>query len=445
MGRCPSCGAWGSMSEEAAVPPRSTGGRGGPSATALPLAEVAEDDATRDPTGIGELDRVLGGGIVRGSVVLLGGEPGVGKSTLLLLAAGAFAATGRTVLYVSAEESSAQVRLRADRLGMLETGVLVAAERRVPPILELVEQHRPGLLVVDSIQTVLDPDHGSVAGSVAQVRDCAGAFADLAKRTGVAVVLVGHVTKEGAIAGPRVLEHLVDVVLTFDGHGDGGLRFLRATKNRFGAAEEVGCFEMTGTGLAEVLDPSRLFLVDDPLEAPGIVRTVTLEGPRPLAVEVQALAAPSDLSTPRRQPTGIDPARFALLVAVLERRGGISFRGLDLFVSAVGGVRLREPAADLAICLAITSSWCDHALPSGLAAVGEVGLVGEVRATPRVEPRLAEAARLGSTAAIVPASYDGPGHGLRLTRVRGLAEAVEAAFGPAPATPLRLVSGARGG
>lgn len=405
-----------------------TSAQAAPAAPARPIGTLPLDNASRIRTGCGELDRVLGGGLVPGAVGLLGGEPGIGKSTLLLQAAQAVAAAGRTVLYVSGEESAGQLRLRGERLGALSPGLLVAAETSLPAVLGLIEAHAPAVVVVDSIQTVSDPALASSAGSTVQVRECAAALVRAAKSTGRAVLLVGHVTKEGTVAGPRVLEHMVDVVVTFEGERHHALRLLRTVKNRFGPAGEVGCFEMAGDGLREVADPSRLFLAEHGPTVAGVAVTVTVEGPRPLAIEVQALAATSNLAMPRRQASGLDGSRVPLLVAVLERRAGIPLTGHDLFASAVGGVRLREPAADLALCLAIASSRTDRPVPRDTVTVGEVGLAGEVRTVPQLERRLAEAARLGFAAAVVPAAYHGDRYGLRLHPVRDVRGAIATAL-----------------
>ena len=384
---------------------------------------MPRDAANRLPVGIGELDRVLGGGLVAGSVILLGGEPGTGKSTLLLQAAAALAG-GHDVVYVSAEESASQVRLRAERLGVVEAQLRVAAATGLPDVLGLVEEHDPDVLILDSVQTVHDPERDSSAGSVVQVRECAAALARMSKARNVATVLVGHVTKEGSLAGPRTLEHLVDAVLLMEGDRAHALRLLRAVKNRFGAAGEVGCFEMTGAGLDEVSDASRLFLDDLDSSPPGVCRTVLLEGPRPVAVEIQALAVPSSLASPRRQTNGLDGSRVAVLAAVLQRRTDVAIANRDLFASVVGGIRVEEPAGDLALTLAVASSVADRPLPPRLVAIGEVGLGGEVRAVPQLERRLAEARRVGLSAAVVPRRWDGPDHGLHLHRVGSVTEAV---------------------
>jgi DNA repair protein RadA/Sms len=391
---------------------------------AVPIAQVPLDDDHRLPTGLAELDRVLGGGVVRGSVTLFGGEPGAGKSTLLLQAAAALAERGGSVLYVSAEESRAQVRGRAERLGALADGLLLTSESDLPTIVGLVERHRPDVLVVDSIQTVQLPDVPGSPGGVAQVRDCAVALTRLAKAGRVATLLVGHVTKDGQLAGPRQLEHVVDAVCEMEGDRHHALRLLRAVKNRFGAVGEVGCFELGERGLAAVDDAGRLFLGEADA-ASGVTVTLALEGRRALACEVQALVDETALANPRRVVSGLDLGRLHLLIAVLQRRAGIDLRNRDVYASSVGGVRLAEPAVDLALCLALASSRLDVPVPRRTVAIGEVGLAGEVRLVGAAERRLQEAARLGFGEAIVPAAYDGGAFGLRLRRVRKLPEALE--------------------
>lgn len=433
MGRCPTCGAWGSMSEEqpVAAPTAHTpvGAADAAAASAAPIGHVALGEVGRISTGLAEFDRVLGGGLVPGVAALLGGEPGIGKSTLLLQAAERIARAERTVLYISGEESTGQVRLRAERLGALAPTLLVASDASLPTVAVLVERHRPDVLVVDSLQTLSNPVLPSAPGSIAQVRECAAAIVRLAKRTGTATILVGHVTKDGELAGPRVLQHLVDVVCAFEGERIHALRLLRGVKNRFGAAGEVGCFEMGSDGLREVPDPSKLFLSGHDGDPSGVAVTVAVEGPRPLTVEVQALVARSTVSVPRRQASGIDAARLPLLCAVLQRRAAVDLAGHDLFASAVGGVRLREPAVDLAVCLAIASSRLDRPVPRSLVAVGEVGLAGEIRPAPQLARRLGEAARLGFARAVVASAYDGPDHGLTLHRVGGLSSALAVGLG----------------
>ena len=381
----------------------------------------------RFTTGIGELDRVLGGGLVPGSVTLVGGEPGIGKSTLLLQALGSLAATGARGLLVSAEESKQQVRLRAERLHTLHPRILLLAETALPAITAAVAEVDPDYLVVDSIQTVFDPQLESAPGSVAQVRECAHQLVQLAKSRAMATVLVGHVTKEGALAGPRVLEHVVDTVLSFEGDRHHALRLLRAAKHRFGSTDELGLFEMTEQGLEGVPDPSGLFLGDRTEHVPGSVVVPAMEGNRPLLVEVQALVSSTSLAMPRRNAQGLDQGRLSLLLAVLERRVGLSFSGLDVYASAVGGVRISEPGADVAVSLALASAITGMPLRAGLVACGEVGLGGELRQVAHTQRRLAEAARLGFDEAVVPMSSPDAPPGLRLHRVGSLADAIDAA------------------
>jgi DNA repair protein RadA/Sms len=427
VGRCPRCGEWGSMSEEQQVAaPRApgraaaVGGR-----RAQPIADISIDAEARMTTGIAELDRVLGGGFVPGSVTLLGGEPGAGKSTLLLQAAQAVAVAGHDVLYVSAEESPGQVRRRAERLDSLHERLLLASETDVPELLGMVAHHRPGLLIVDSVQTIRDPDTSGTPGGVAQVRECAGAITRMAKQQGVATVLVGHVTKDGQLAGPRVLEHLVDTVTEIEGDRHHALRLLRATKNRFGAVGEVGCFEMVDAGLVAVDDAGRLFMGDVAADVAGVAVTMAVEGRRPLACEVQALVDKTSLSFPRRVASGLDTGRLNLLLAVLQRRADLSLEQQDVYVSSVGGLRVVEPAVDLALCLAVASSRLDRPISRRLVVIGEVGLAGELRLVAQTERRLSEAARLGFERALLPAAYDGPAFGLRLQRARDLSQAMK--------------------
>jgi DNA repair protein RadA/Sms len=414
LGRCPGCGAWQSLVEE----PVSAGPGAGASdlleasaprgeARATLLRDVPAEAAPRIATGIGELDRVLGGGVVPGSVVLIGGEPGIGKSTLCLqLALGVESGArgaGRRVLYVTGEESLEQVRLRAARLGALGDGVLALAETRVESLAKPWRDAEPALVLVDSIQTLRTERVESAPGSVAQVRECAALLAATAKTHGTALVLVGHVTKEGTLAGPRVLEHLVDVVLSFEGERVHPFRLLRATKNRFGSTQEVGVFTMGERGLETVENPSELFLAERHAGAPGSCIVPVLEGSRPMLLEVQALVAPAGYGTARRTCLGIDDARVALLLAVLDRRSDVDLLSRDVYVNVAGGVRVAEPAADLAVALALASSRLDLPLPADVAACGEVGLGGEIRRVARLEERLREAARLGYGRVLVPA------------------------------------------
>ncbi|MCU1499710.1 MAG: repair protein RadA, partial [Acidimicrobiales bacterium] len=372
----------------------------------------------------GELDRVLGGGLVPGSVTLLGGEPGIGKSTVLLQAAAEVASSGRKVLYVSGEESPQQIRLRAERLGALHPRLWLAAEIGLPQVVGAIDQVQPDLVVVDSIQTLVDPELSSAPGSVGQVRECSYRLVQEAKARGCAIVLVGHVTKDGGLAGPRVLEHLVDTVLAFEGDRHHALRLLRVVKHRFGSTEELGLFEMTEKGLIGVPDPSGLFLADRQVGIPGSVVVPIIEGNRPLLVELQVLLADSSLPSPRRSATGLDNGRLSLLLAVLEQRVGVKTSKSDVYALAVGGVKVAEPGVDLALALAIVSSITQVAVPGDLVACGEVGLGGELRQVPHTPRRLAEAARLGFTSAVLPISAPAAPAGVREIRVGTLHEAV---------------------
>lgn len=403
VGRCPECQAWGTV--DAGGPAAVAAPRVRPvTAAALPIGQIDLESARAQATGVDELDRVLGGGLVPGAVVLLAGEPGVGKSTLLLEVAHRYAAAaGRPALVVTGEESTAAVRLRAERTGGLHPKLYLAAETDLGALASHVDALRPGLLIVDSIQTVASADVDGAAGGVTQVRAATAALIALAKSRAMATVLVGHVTKDGSVAGPRLLEHLVDVVLHFDGERHSTLRLLRAVKNRFGAADEVGCFELRDDGIAGLPDPSGLFLTHRDAAVPGTCLTVTVEGKRPMLAEIQALATETSLSMPRRAVAGLDSARLAMILAVLDRRAGIKLVGRDVYAATVGGMRITEPAVDLAMALAIASGERDLVLPAGLVALGEVGLAGDVRRVGGVARRLAEAARLGFTEAVVPA------------------------------------------
>src|SRR5690348_7252265 len=397
FGKCPGCSAFGTLVEEV------DGAAGSSAATArapLRLVEVEVEEAARIPTGISELDRVLGGGLVPASVVLLGGEPGVGKSTLLLTALAAISRDRRALL-VTGEESVAQVKLRAERLGGAEA-VEILAETELETVCETLQAERPDVCVIDSIQTLYAAELGSAPGSVAQVREAASRLLRVAKETGVATILVGHVTKDGSVAGPRVLEHLVDCVLQFEGDRYHAHRVLRAAKNRFGSTNELGVFEMTGAGLVGVPDPSEVFGRAAGSEV-GSAVACALEGTRPILLEIQALVAPTDLAMPRRVATGVDPKRLAMIVAVLGRHAGLALGAADVFVNVAGGVRIDEPGADLAIALAIASAAKGTAVREGLAAFGEVGLTGRLRPATQAERRLQECAKLGLTHVVVPA------------------------------------------
>lgn len=401
-GRCDSCGEWNTIAEEALSATSIAGSA--PPVAALPITEVSMVEATPFPTRVDEFDRVLGGGLVPGSVTVLGGEPGVGKSTLLLQVLFGPASTGQTVLYITAEESAQQVSRRAARLNTMHPSLYLAAETNLSHVLGHIDERRPTVVVVDSIQTVFDSELSSAPGSVGQVRHCAHRLVTVAKERNIAVVLVGHVTKEGSLAGPRVLEHVVDTVLSFDGDRHHALRVLRAVKHRFGSTQEVGLFSMGEGGLEAVLDPSAMFLADRRAGVAGSIIVPTMEGHRPLVVELQALCVASPAANPRRSVTGVDPGRVGLLLAVLDRRLGFHMMALDTYAMAVGGVRVYEPGADLGLGLAMVSSVSNWPLPAELVAVGEVGLGGELRSVSGIERRLAEAARIGFTQAIVPRS-----------------------------------------
>ncbi len=405
LGKCPHCEAWNtlieSVAEGASAPGKNRFAALAKSAPVAVLADIEAADVARTPTGIDELDRVLGGGIVEGGVVLIGGDPGIGKSTLLLQALDGLQRAQVSTLYVTGEESGAQVALRSRRLGLVQSQVKVQAEINLEKILATLASTQPAVAVIDSIQTVYSDQLTSAPGSVAQVRECAAHLTRAAKASGTCIVLVGHVTKEGALAGPRVLEHMVDTVLYFEGDTHSSFRLVRAIKNRFGAVNEIGVFAMTEKGLRGVANPSAIFLSQHAEPVPGSCVLVTLEGTRPLLVEIQALVDTGGPS-PRRLSVGLERDRLAMLLAVLHRHAGVACMDQDVFVNAVGGVRISEPAADLSVMLAITSSLRGRALPKGFIAFGEVGLAGEVRPAPRGQERLREAAKLGFSVAVVP-------------------------------------------
>nr|WP_315225103.1 DNA repair protein RadA [uncultured Albidiferax sp.] len=434
LGKCPHCQAWNTLIESVAEPVAASKNNRfaalAKTAEVMALADIEATDMDRTPTGLDELDRVLGGGIVEGGVVLIGGDPGIGKSTLLLQALDALQRSGQKTLYVTGEESGAQVALRSRRLGIVNSQVQVLAEIQLEKILSTLQTHRPHIAVIDSIQTVYSDQLTSAPGSVAQVRECAAHLTRVAKASGVAIVLVGHVTKEGALAGPRVLEHMVDTVLYFEGDTHSSFRLVRAIKNRFGAVNEIGVFAMTEHGLKGVSNPSAIFLSQHPEPVPGSCVMVTLEGTRPLLVEIQALVD-SGGPSPRRLSVGLDKDRLAMLLAVLHRHAGIACMDQDVFVNAVGGVRISEPAADLAVLLAITSSLRGKPLPKGFIAFGEVGLAGEVRPAPRGQERLKEAAKLGFSVAIVPKANapKKPIEGLTIHAVERVEQAMEVVRG----------------
>ncbi|MCA2183845.1 DNA repair protein RadA [Nonomuraea cavernae] len=402
VGRCGECQAWGTVDEEGARAGAHVVQAGATTAPAMPIGQVKAEVATARTTGVAELDRVLGGGLVPGAVVLLAGEPGIGKSTLLLEAAARIAERD-TVLYITGEESAAQVRLRADRIGAIERDLYLAAETELSALITHVEKVQPRLLVVDSVQTIGSAQATGVPGGVTQVREVAANLVRLAKERNMATVLVGHVTKEGSIAGPRTLEHLVDVVLSFEGDRHSRLRMVRAIKNRFGPIDEVGCFDLHERGIEGITDPSGLFVSRRSEPVPGTCVTVTVEGTRPLPAEVQALVARTEAQQPRRSSSGLDTYRVQMILAVLERRLNAKLGGCDVFTATVGGIKLADPAIDLSVMLAVASAAGDKPLPAGLVALGEVGLAGELRPVKDVRRRLAEAARLGFKRALVPA------------------------------------------
>ena len=432
LGQCPHCRAWNTLAESLAEPAAARNRYGQGHGHALnaarpvaPLSSIEASEVARTASGIEELDRVLGGGIVEGGVVLIGGDPGIGKSTLLLQALDALQRAGLPTLYVTGEESGAQVALRSRRLGLEHSQVQVLAETQLEKILATVEATQPAVAVIDSIQTIYSDQLASAPGSVAQVRECAAHLTRAAKSTGVAMVLVGHVTKEGALAGPRVLEHMVDTVLYFEGDTHSNFRLVRAIKNRFGAVNEIGVFAMTERGLRGVSNPSAIFLSQHSEPVPGSCVLVTLEGTRPMLVEIQALVDGGGPS-PRRLSVGLERDRLAMLLAVLHRHAGVACADQDVFVNAVGGVRISEPAADLAVMLSITSSLRSRALPKGFIAFGEVGLAGEVRPAPRGQERLREAAKLGFTVAVIPKANAPrqPIEGLEIHAVERIEEAM---------------------
>ena len=426
LGRCPSCGSFGTLAEEG--PPPGANGSGATAKPLLKLADVEANEAERIPTGVAELDRVLGGGLVPASLVLVGGEPGVGKSTLLLSALASISKERRALL-VTGEESAAQVKLRAARLGGA-AAVEILAETNLDTVCATLESERPEVCVIDSVQTLYAPDVGSAPGSVAQVREAAARLLRVGKESGVALFLVGHVTKDGSVAGPRVLEHLVDCVLQFEGDRYHAHRILRAVKNRFGSTNELGVFEMTGAGLEGVPDPSELF--GRSTGEVGSAVGCALEGTRPLLLEVQALVAPTDLAMPRRVGTGVDPKRLAMIVAVCSRHAGLALGQADVFVNVAGGVRIDEPGADLAVALAIASAARGAPVRAGTASFGEIGLTGRLRPAAQAERRLEECAKLGLEAVVVPAETKGPGK-LALHEADTLRKAIAAVVGePAP-------------
>lgn len=433
LGRCPGCGAWHSMVEHIEEAKRGAGSSlravSSDVTRPVPLNQVDVSTSGRVAIGIDEFDRVLGGGVVPGSVVLIGGDPGVGKSTLILQAAGEMSGRGATVLYVSAEESAQQVRVRADRMGITGDSLLIHPETNLELVLASADSVTPNLVIVDSIQTMQSDDLESTPGTVSQVRACAGKITSWAKPRNIPVFLIGHVTKEGTVAGPRVLEHMVDAVLYLEGDRFHQYRMLRAAKNRFGSTNEIGVFDMADSGLTEVRNPSEVFLEERNAIAPGSAVAVTMEGTRPILLEIQALAAPTSFGLPRRSATGFDTNRLHLLVAVLQRRVGMSLGNHDVYLNVIGGFRVNEPAADFAAAMAIASGLRDQPLPADTVYIGEVGLSGDLRMVQHIDRRIQEASRLGFTRAVVPErwsrSKQGDVPGIEVIPLRTLREAVE--------------------
>ena len=434
LGRCPDCDEWASLVEEIVTVQRER--RGAESAAGYhaptPITQVVSGERGRVKTQIPEFDRVLGGGVVPGSVVLIGGDPGIGKSTLLTQVAYHLSRESGPTLYMSGEESIEQIKLRADRLGTVSDNLLLAAETDIQAVEGYVHSVNPAFIIVDSIQVMTHPDFVSAPGTVSQVRNCAGELVRVAKTTGIPVFIVGHVTKEGALAGPRVLEHMVDTVLYFEGDRHQTYRILRAVKNRFGSTDELGVFEMTEEGLIEVSNPSEILLAERPIHGAGSVVTATIEGTRPIMVEIQALVAPSHFAGPRRMTTGVDYNRTMMLLAVLEKRVGLSLANQDVYVNVAGGLRIAEPSVDLAIAVAVASNFRESPVDQKTVVLGEVGLAGEIRAVSQADKRLREAARLGFTRAIVPARAAGKSAkatGIKAIGVDTLRDAIPAALG----------------
>ncbi|MFP4668210.1 MAG: DNA repair protein RadA [Desulfosalsimonas sp.] len=432
MGRCPECGQWDSMAEESAQISGS-GARAAPvhKAQAVAMDEVELDEEYRLYTGVDEFDRVLGGGIIAGSLVLIGGDPGIGKSTLLLQVLQQYAARGRKVLYVSGEESARQLKMRSRRLADSAPNMYAVSEIDIDAVIQMVRDKSPEALVIDSIQTMFSHEAGTAPGSVSQVRESTMKLMVMAKQTGIPVFLIGHVTKEGAIAGPRLMEHMVDTVLYFEGDQNHVFRILRAVKNRFGSTNEIGVFEMKETGLAQVPNPSEVFLAERESSAPGSVVTACMEGTRPILVEIQALISGSGYGNPRRTVLGLDYNRVSLLVAVMEKKLGLHVGGQDIFMNVAGGVRISEPAVDLGIIAAVASSFIDRSVPEGMLLLGEVGLTGEVRGISHLMQRIAEVEKMGFTKCVVPKNslkQAGSHDNIELIGIRRLSEVMEILF-----------------
>ncbi len=434
MGKCPDCNTWDSLVEEVVARKPAKGKRDGGQtgqSKPVPIDSITIEDEFRMATGIGEFDRVLGGGLVPGSLVLIGGDPGIGKSTLMLQVLHGLAVSGRKVLYVSGEESIKQIRIRSQRLATISPNLLVVSEIDIDAILNMVANIKPDVLVVDSIQTMFNAELTSAPGSVSQVRESTVQLMLVAKKTGLPIFLVGHVTKDGAIAGPRMLEHMVDTVLYFEGDSGHVFRVLRAVKNRFGSTNEIGVFEMNESGLGEVLNPSAVFLSERAANTPGSVVTASMEGTRPILVELQALASSTNFGNPRRTILGLDRNRVSLLVAVMEKKLGMQLMGHDVFMNVAGGVKVHEPAVDMGIVCAVASSFLDRPITDRTIVIGEVGLTGEVRAVGQVDNRLAEAKKMGFTRCLLPESnltrVNG-NPGLKLLGVKTISQAIESIF-----------------
>ena len=434
MGKCPECGQWDTLIEEKISSPsfkRIRQGLSGSKVEPVSIDSIPLDNEFRIATGIKEFDRVLGGGLVPGTLVLIGGDPGIGKSTLVLQALSGMAEKKHTVLYVTGEESIKQIKIRSDRLSISSNKLFVVSEVDLQSILSMLESHRPDVLVIDSIQTMFNPEIASTPGSVSQVRESTMQLMLTAKNTNIPIFLVGHVTKDGAIAGPRLLEHMVDTVLYFEGDRNHVFRILRAVKNRFGSTNEIGVFEMDENGLSEVANPSAVFLSERPESTPGSVVTATMEGTRPILVELQALTSNTNFGTPRRTILGIDQNRVALLVAVMEKKLGMQLVGLDIFMNVAGGVRIYEPAVDMGIIAAVASSFLDKPIPDSILVLGEVGLTGEVRAVSHIETRVSEAKKMGFTKCLVPENNlkrMSDITGIDLVGIKTVSEAIELLF-----------------
>ncbi|MFH1156093.1 MAG: DNA repair protein RadA [Pseudomonadota bacterium] len=425
MGRCPECGTWDTFVAETLVATGQGSRLPRAGARPVPISSVVFEEDPRTLTGIHEFDRVLGGGIVSGSLILIGGDPGIGKSTLMLQALSTLATAGKKALYITGEESLKQIRMRAMRLGAESTPMLVASETDLDTILAMLDAEHPDVVVIDSIQTVYHPDSSSTPGSVSQIQGACIRLMNVAKQTGIPMFLVGHVTKVGAIAGPRIMEHMVDTVLYFEGDRSHVFRILRAVKNRFGSTNEIGVFEMKEKGLAQVPNPSAVFLSERSVNAPGSVVTASMEGTRPILVEIQGLASSSGYGTPRRTVLGLDNNRVALIAAVMEKRLGINLSGLDIFMNVAGGVKVQEPAVDLGIAVALASSFLDRPVPEGTTVIGEIGLTGEIRAVSHAEARIKEAAKMGFTRCLVPHNSLKQVPGIKGIRTEGIASLKE--------------------